>query len=142
MTPLVLKGFLKLGSTALGVVDVSDSILALRLSADSAEVEVPATLGTPIGARKGGTKWHIEIGYLSTDEADGVTQLFYDATIDPDGILFFEGAVTDDPISADNGLWTGSFICTGFELGGDAEALSTGSRTYTMTGAPSRAVST
>lgn len=142
MTPLVLKGYLKLGATELGVADVSDSILALRISADSDTIEVPATLGTPKGARKGGTRWSIEIGYLSTDEADGVTQLFYDATIDPDGILFFEGAVTDDPISADNALWSGSFICSGFELGGDAEALSTGSRTYTMTGAPNRAVST
>lgn len=142
-TPLLLKGNLALGTTANGVADVSDGITTFKISADRDEVSIPATLATPKSARVGGVKYQIEVGYFSNDESTtGIFGLFWASLITADGLIYFSGSMRDGLVTASNPLWTGSFYVTGASLGGGAEDLSVDSRTFTMTGAPTRAIVT
>lgn len=144
MTPLVLKGNLAIGIDAGSAVDVSDSITALKITANRDIVDVPATLAGPKSFRAGGAQYAVEISYLSTDEDpdDTVFAMFWTAIASADGILYFEGSMRDGTVSDANPLWSGEFIVTGAAIGGDAEALSTDSQTFPCVAKPGRAAST
>lgn len=141
MSALILKAQLALGTDSdAGLVDVSDQVTALKISAQVDQVDVPPTGTTPAHARGGAADYSVTINYLSND-VDTLFSALWDAITGNDagaGILFFEGSMRDEAISATNPLWAGSFVVTEASVGGAAEALSTGSATFPMTGAPSK----
>lgn len=134
-----LSGFLRLGVTADDVADVSAEVTAMTIKADVDEIDVPATLGAPKSSRAGGVKYTLSISYFSDGSPDTVFDLLWTAiTTTADKVLFFEGAASDDPISADNPLFTGSVVVLGTQIGGTAEELMTADTDLPMTGAPDK----
>lgn len=135
-TPLILRGNLQLDGQ-----DVSSSITSFKITANRAVVTIPATLGTAESSRAGAASYAIELGYFSTDsdEIDTVFAIMWSAiTDDADGQVDFSGSMRDGAINDANPAWSGTFICTGTSVGGDAEALSTYSGTYPLIAAPHR----
>lgn len=134
--PLVLKGSLKLGTgsglTSGQLLDVSDQVTAMRIIRERNVVEVPATLGQPRGARAGGVRDQLQIDYLSAISGSGAWGIFEAAISAADGIVCFEGRLTDAAISATNPSYRGEIIITGAAIGGTAEELSTDSQTFPM----------
>lgn len=134
--PLILKGNLKLGTTAETAVDVSEEVTTFKVMGEVSVVEIPPTLARERRNRGGSATYSLEIGYLSSDEADGVFRLLWAAIGSQSKELYFEGSMRDDVVSADNPLYTGRIIVVGAAVGGEAEALSTDSNTYPMVEAP------
>lgn len=140
MAALVLTGTFKLGNDDTDEADHADEIITFKLSAKTDVIEVPATMTTPTHGRGGSVDWSVTIGYLSNDIAGTVFSLLYDA-LAGDGVCYFEGKTRASSIGADNPQYAGSFVVTEASLGGAAEALSQGSATFPMTGAPARTTS-
>jgi hypothetical protein len=134
--PLVLKGSLKLGTgsglTSGQLLDVSDQVYAMQILINRNTVEVPATLGQPRGTRAGGTQYSVKVDYLSAVSGSGCWQIFEAALAAADGIVCWEGRMTDASISATNPSYRGELIVTGAAIGGTAEELSTDSQTFPL----------
>lgn len=133
-TDLILKGALSLGG-----VDVSAEATGYTIKGFAADVAVPATLSAGKSHAAGARKYELTIDYLSTNGSGGVLfEILYTAILTATKELAFTGSLRDTaPGTAPNPLWSGSIVVAGLDLGGDVEALSTGSITCLMTGAPS-----
>lgn len=141
--PLILKANLLLGVSTgvaeddyLTANDHSDELTALTISAKVDLVEVPATGTTDAHARGGAADYSVTLGYLSNDIADTLFLELWEATEAQPKTLFFAGTMRDEAISATNPLWTGVMVVSEAGIGAAAEALSTASATFPLTGAP------
>lgn len=136
--PQILKGYLKMGlgdgltGGSTGMTDVSDQVTGMQLIFERDTVEVPATLGQPRGTRAGGAKYSVKIDYLSANNGTGVWSILESAFATSQGYVSFEGAVTDDAVSATNPRYFGTIIATGAAIGGTAEDLQTDSQTFPL----------
>jgi hypothetical protein len=140
--PLILKGNLAVGTDSLTAADVSDQVLGFTIIAERDTVDIPATLASAKSKRAGGVAYSIKIDFFSSDGDDAdLFRVFWDTFATADGQLYFEGSVADDAVSATNPLWSGTFIVTGAQLGGDAEGLSQDSQTFPLIAAPTIATS-
>lgn len=140
-TVLVLKGALSLGGTNIATAsDVSLNATAFKLSFATDIVEVPPTLSKGKRNLAGNVQWSIEIGYLSNDVATSLYQILYTAAISATGELFFVGSMQDGAVSATNPRYCGTMVVNAADLGGDAAALSVGSVTCKLKGAPTKEV--
>lgn len=137
-TPLIVAGLFKIGA-----VDFSDAVTSVTLQVDANEIEIPATLSTPVSARKGGNKYSIKLDYLANDTSATAEMwhVIYTAIDSSDGVLTFTLQMRDGSPSATNPQWTGSFVATHAALGGTADTLSADSATFTLTGAPVKVTS-
>lgn len=139
--PLVLKAHLALGSTSSNASDVSDEVLTFKITAKIDEVEVPATGTKPAHVRGGASDFAVTIGYLSNDIAGTLFTKLWTAITTGDKTLYFQGRNRSAAVSAANPNWSGTFVVTEATVGAAAEALSKGSATFPMTGAPTQATS-
>jgi hypothetical protein len=126
------------GVFTLDTVDFSDAITHAVLKVTADEVEVPATLGAPKAKRKGGLLYEIELNYLSSDAAAQLFTALWTAAETDTGEADFTLKMRDGAISTDNPEWSGTLIVMGAAVGGDAEALSEDSQTFSLTGAPTK----
>lgn len=138
---LVLTGNLQIGADNATAVDLSAEVTQFKLTASVDTVEVPATMTTVTHGRGGGNDFAITIGYLSNDIAASLFSALWDALSSSTGILFFAGTMRSGSVSATNPRWCGNFVVTEATVGAAAEALSTGSATFPMTGPPTKAIS-
>lgn len=141
MSALILKGNLSIGQPgdAVGAfVDVSNEVTEFRIDAIVSTVNVPATLGAGEYAKAGGVRYELKISYLPSEAASGLFLMLWTAIGTATKELQFAGSMQDGAISTTNAQWVGSFIVTGAGLGGNAEELMVDSRTFIMTGAPTR----
>lgn len=136
--PLILKGYLKMGlgdgltGGSAGMTDVSDQVTEFQLLFERDTIEIPATLGQPRQARVGGAKYSIRVGYLSANNGTGVWSILESAFASSQGYVSFEGAMTDDAISATNARYFGTLLATGAALGGTAEDVVQDSQTFPL----------
>lgn len=138
-TDLILKGALKLGA---GPTDVSAEVTQVILKGMRADVSIPATLATPKGHAAGSAKYEISIDYFSDDSgASTLFSLLWAAVASASKELAYEVTLRDGSVSPSNPKYSGTLIVAGADLGGDQEALSTGSIKCTLTGKPSVATS-
>lgn len=137
---LVLTGDLKLGGTSTddltGGVAVSDEVTAFKVSATVDTIDVPPTLGVASHGRGGAADYSLTIEYLSNDLAGSLFRTLYDAL---GTTLTFSGKMRAAAVGATNPEWYGTIVVTDAAVGAAAEALSTGSATFPMTGRPTRA---
>lgn len=146
-TPFViLTGNCKIGASAGTAVDVKDAVTAFTLRGARSVVEVPATLATGEISRLAGTAtYELEIAYLGDDAATtALTMILWDAldpTSNPTGRLYFEGNLHGGTTSATNPKWSGTFIATGADFGGEVGSLSATSQTFPLIARPTRATS-
>lgn len=137
---LVLTGSLAFGGT--GTDDLtsdavhSDEITSFKVTANVDTIEVPATMTTPIHGRGGAADYSLTISYLSNDIAGTFFRQLWSKL---GTTLTFSGTMRSGSISATNPVWYGSFVVTEASLGAAAQQLSTGSTTFPMTGAPTKA---
>lgn len=136
---LILKGNLSLGGTNIATSeDASEEVTAFKLSFARDVVNVPPTLSKGKRNLAGSVEYMIEIGYLSSDIATAVFRLLYAAMISATGELFFVGSMRDAAVGTANPRYCGTMIVSQGDLGGDALALSTGSATFKLKGAPTK----
>lgn len=136
-SPLILKGNLSLGGTNIASsTDDSTEVTAFKLSFATDVVEVPPTLSNGYRNLGGSVEYSIEIGYLANDVAGSVFRQLYAAAIGATGELFFVGSMQDGSVSVTNPRYCGTMIVSAADLGADAEALSVGSVTCKLKGAP------
>lgn len=136
---LVLKGNLGIGGTNIATAtDVSGETTAFKLSFNTDIIEVPATLSAGKRSLAGGVQYTVEIGYLSTDLADSVFSILYAAATSASKELFFVGSMRDGTVNAANPRYCGTLIVSAADLGADANALSTGTVTCVVKGAPTK----
>ncbi len=131
-TDLVLRGTFTLGGT-----DVSDEVTGVHILGHVNDVQIPATLVTPVSHDGGATKYELQIDYISTDGTDGVLFPALWTAIGTDSKeLAWTCLMRAGIESPTNPQWSGTIVVSGADLGGDVETLSTGSITCVLTGAP------
>lgn len=131
MTPLVLRGHLKVGG-----VDVSKQVRAFRIRGTSDIAERPPTAANPVWRpARAGQRWFLQFTLSTSPVAGTLTRMLWDAFTGT-GLLEFEGALTQDPITPDNPLWTGEFLVSEWAVGGDRSTRMTETPTFRLTGAP------
>ena len=138
---LVLKAQLSIGPDEAGKVDHSAELTSIKISATVDTVEVPATGTTPTHGRGGANDFSATFGYLSNDEASSFFQILWAALTTGDGTIYFEGQMREGGVSTSNPTWSGTAVVTEASVGAAAEALSTGSATFPLTGPPTKATS-
>lgn len=139
MSALVLTGNLTLSPHGDPDTTVAgDEITELKISATVDSITVPQTMTTDQHARGGAADFSVTLSYLSNDEAGSLFRLLWSGL---GSSIVFTGSMRDESVSSTNPSWTGEFIVTEASLGAAAAALSTGSATFPMIGAPVRAVS-
>lgn len=136
---LILKGNLGLGGSNISTAsDVSGETTAFKLSFQTDTIEVPATLSAGKTNLAGSVAYSVEIGYLSTDLAGSVFRILYAAAVSATKELFFVGSMRDGSVGTGNPRYCGTLIVSAADLGGDAEALSTGSVVCRVKGTPTK----
>lgn len=135
---LVLTANLCIGADNASAVAVTDEVIHFKLGATVNTIEVPATANSPIHGRGGAADFSVTIGYLSNDIASTLFSKLWAALTNGTSSLFFAGTLRNGAVSATNPRWCGRFIVTEASVGAAAEALSTGSATFPLTGAPTK----
>lgn len=134
---LILKGALCLKPIGGSMTDCSAEVTMVTIKGERADVTIPPTLAAGTSHAAGAQKYSVQIDYLSTDGTTGILfPLLWTALLTPEKTLQFQCTMRDGAKGATNPLWCGEFVVSGADVGGDVEALSTGSITCTMTGAP------
>lgn len=140
---LVLTGALGLGGTGTDFLTGqslhSDEVTSFKVLAAVDTVEVPATMTTPIHGRGGAVDYSVTISYLSNDIASTLFRQLWAALTTSTKTLSFSGTMRTGAISATNPVWYGTMVVTEASLGAAMAGLSTGSATFPMTGAPTKA---
>ncbi len=138
ITPLILRGQLKVGGT-----DVSDEVTEFTIHGVADTIVVPSTLQSDTRNLGGAAEYSITIGYLAVDGSGGVLfPALWAALTNGTKELAFEGYMhASTGVSVINPKWTGTFIISTLELGGDVNTLSAASATFPLTGAPVMATS-
>lgn len=141
--PLILKGNLKLGSSSGTALEVGDQVTAWALKQMRDTIAIPATLAATKSIRAGGESWTLDLGYLSSDGSltDDVFGILYTQALTDDAQCYFEGSQRNGAVSATNPKWSGTFVVTENQFGGDAEGLSIARFTYQLIARPTRATS-
>lgn len=142
MSALVLTGSLMLGGSGADDltpgVDVSAECTEFKVTASVATITVPATMGGVEHGRGGAADYSLTISYLSNDLSGSLFRTLWAAL---GSTLTFSGKMRSASVGATNPEWYGSFVVTEADLGAAAQALSTGTATFPMTGPPTRATS-
>lgn len=137
-----LAGNLSIGQDAATpiLIDVSNFVTNFVIGVSVDQVEIPQTMGTDKTARPGSRTFSVTINYLNDPGTNTLFDMLYTAAIG-DGYLFFSGSTFDGSVSAANPLWSGEFIVSGAETGGDMGSFGQTSASFTLTKAPTKATS-
>lgn len=137
-----LAGNLSIGQDAATpiMIAVDNFVTSFVLGVAVDQVEIPQTMGTDKTARPGSRTYSITVNYINDPTANGFFDLLYTAAIG-DGYLFFSGNQFDGATSTSNPQWSGEFIVSGAETGGDVGSFGQTSATFTLTGRPTKATS-
>ena len=131
-TDLILKGTFKIGAT-----DCSADVTGVHILGTRNDVVIPATLAAGTTHDAGAAKYSLQIDYLSDDADSGILfPLFWTAIATDTKELSFTALLRNGLIGVGNPQWAGTFVVSAADVGGDVEALSTGSLTCVMTDQP------
>lgn len=141
-TPLITGGQFEIGPTG-ALVDFSDAVTKVQLLATADEIAIPATMATPKTSRRGGVKYELQIDYFANDTSTSA-ELFgvlWTAITTGDGDLDFSLKLRTGSVSTSNPQWTGTVAVLAASVGGEIQALSSGSVTLPLIAVPVRAIS-
>lgn len=145
-TPTVmLTGNLKMGLTPGTAVDVEDAVTFLAFRGSREVIEVPATMSLGRkGVRAGSDSYEVEVGYLQDPvSASSLAVLLWealDASTNPAGTVYYEGTLRPGPAGGGNPQYSGYFIATAGELGGEVGKLLVGRSTFRAVDRPDRTI--
>lgn len=125
------------GTFTLGGADVSAEVTGVILKGMTNDVTIPATLVAPNAHAAGAIKYEIQIDYLSDDASTGTLfPALWTAVGTDSKELTYAVRLRAGAKGPTNPSWSGTLVVSGADVGGDVGALSTGSITCTLTGAP------
>lgn len=132
-TDLILRGNVTINS-----VDVTDEVTGVHINGTANDVVIPATMGTPKSHAPGSTKYTVQFDYLSDDSSTSATLfgILWEAVDSDTKELDWTARLRTGDQSADNPEWSGTLVVSAADVGGQAEDLSSGSLTCTLTGEP------
>ncbi len=137
MPTRLLTGSLKLGADPGSAVEVNDEITAFRIIANATDITVPAVFSTGVeGHLMGPSNYQLGLSYLvNPQDADGVSNILLDAIMSGDPV-YYQGTFFPGPVSASNKQYSGYFIPTSTNMGGDVGTLMSDSQTFPCTERP------
>lgn len=133
--PLILTG----NQTANGT-DVSDQVMAFKVTGARERVQIPATFGLRRSFRAGDDTYEVQIDYLSDTDSTSLSQVFWDAIGDVDGTIELTGTMRPGAISATNPAFTMTAVVTGVGIGGTVNTVGVDSQTFPLTDRPAQDV--
>lgn len=125
---------------ALDGIGVNDDITSFKLNFMTDSIEVPPTASRRVRAYKpGAQKATITLSWLQSEDISNVNEILYLAmtSAGDDGIVDFSGKVADNS----RWRWTGSFVASSIETGGDAWTIGQSSATFDCISFPTRVAS-
>jgi hypothetical protein len=120
--------------------DVSNWVTSFVVAVTVDQVEVPTTMATDKTTRPGSKVYTVTLNYLNDAGSNTVHDFLWTAATTGDGYLNFHANLFDGATSVTNPQWSGTFVVSAAETGGDMGAIGSSSATFTLTGAPTKSI--